>query len=377
LRIVVSAPGRVCLFGEHMDWCGHCVIPAAIDARIYVEASPLPGSISEVRSFKPFQTKAFFNLRDIRIDPVSDLRYVGAVLKAMLLEERITSQDSSLIRFVKGKDLTKDVAATEVGRDYEDLPVKKGLSSSAALCVAVAVATDITARPPSSTGLISNSQKENFERTIEGNLVTYANLAYIAERKILGVNCGQMDQYASAYGGILSIDCSREPAKVDKLKMKRVIPIVIGDTNQQKDTPRILAWLGDRFKRKEKLFMEGIDGIARVVSDARKELDKESPNLEKVGELMNKNQQYLSRNLNVSGECPISPSNLDKLVNAALDGGAVGAKLTGSGGGGCVVALCESEGQRNPVRQAIKKAGGRAYSTSLATEGIRLELLEP
>ena len=376
MRIVVSAPGRACLFGEHMDWCGHSVIPAAIDARMYIEASPLPGSVTEVRSFKPFQTQASFDLRDIEIDPSSDLRYVGAVLRAMLLEKRMTTENALAIRFLKGEDLVKNASAMESGRNFEDLPVKKGLSSSAALCVAVAAAADIVAGMPPSTRSLSANLLKNLERTVEGNLMRYANLAYIGERKILGVNCGQMDQYASAYGGILSIDCSSEPAKVDRLKMKATIPLVIGDTEQQKDTPRILAWLGERFKKKEKLFMEGVDGIVRIVSDARKELDKLDPNLKKVGELMNQNQRYLSQNLNVSGECPISPSNLDKLVNAALDGGALGAKISGSGGGGCIVALCENEMQQNQVAQAMEKTGGKAYSTSLAAKGIRIELLE-
>jgi galactokinase len=374
LRIVVSAPGRVCLFGEHMDWCGHSVIPAAIDARMFVEASPILGHDIEVHSFRPFQTEASFDLRRIKIDPDSDLRYVGAVLKEMLLEKRITSGKAFAIRLLRGKDVTKRGNMANVGQPFNDLPVRGGLSSSAALCVAVAAAADLITGTPPSTQLSSTDLKSSFERTLDTNLSRYANFAYAGERKILRINCGQMDQYASAYGGILSIDCSIVPAKVNRLKIERSIPLVIGDTCQQKDTPRILAWLGKRFKHKESLFMEGVEGIVKVVSEAKKELDRSDPDLRNVGELMNLNQQYLSKNLKVSGECPISPSNLDKLVKAALDAGALGAKVSGSGGGGCIVALCKSEAERMGVADAIEKATGKAYATRITAKGLSIEL---
>ena len=92
---------------------------------------------------------------------------------------------------------------------------------------------------------------------------------------------------------------------------------------------------------------------------------------------MNLNQGYLSKNLKVSGDCPISPSNLDKLLGAALSAGALGAKVSGSGGGGCMVALCESESQRQEIGEAIKKAGGNVYTTRIATKGLRVEAVEP
>jgi mevalonate kinase len=212
--------------------------------------------------------------------------------------------------------------------------------------------------------------------TIDRNVARYANLAYVGERKILGVNCGQMDQYASAYGGVLFVDCSSEPAEVRRISVGGKVPLIIGDTQQAKDTPRILAWLGERFRKREKLFMEGVKGILEVVMEARKELERISPNLKRIGELMNLNQLYLSKNLRVSGDCPISPSNLDKLISGALDAGAAGAKVSGSGGGGCIIALTENEEKRKEVAEAIEKAGGKAYPTEIPPKGARLESLE-
>jgi galactokinase len=73
------------------------------------------------------------------------------------------------------------------------IPVGTGLSSSAALCISAAYAIS-----------------EALELGID-TLMSAAEIAYTAERKRLGINCGQMDPYASAQGGLCYIDYSTEP----------------------------------------------------------------------------------------------------------------------------------------------------------------------
>lgn len=363
MKGLVSAPGRVCLFGEHMDWCGYYVIPAAIDMRSFLEFSSLnrPGVI-EVYSYPPFNTFTEYNLKDLKVDLASDLKYIGGVLKAMLKEGHLKGNESLKLRFIKAEDAQKLA-------NYDnliDLPVKKGLSSSAAISVATAAAVDYA------INWLKNTKNPYEDNSL---LTRYASLAYVGENKILGINCGQMDQYASAFGGLLFVDCRFEPARVEHLNPKSEIPLVIGDTGQNKDTPRILAWLGERFKRKEPVFMEGVKGIVNVVLEAREELSKAKPDLYKLGELMNVNQHYLARHLKVSGECPVSPNRLDTLIEAALNAGALGAKLSGSGGGGVMIALCLPE-DVDSVIKAIRKSGGHPYITRIAEKGLRLEYLE-
>jgi galactokinase len=82
---------------------------------------------------------------------------------------------------------------------------------------------------------------KNLEKSNETSLKQIADIAYTAERKILQINCGQMDQYASALGNVLYLDCSVEPAKPCFLRPKLNLPLVIGDTGQAKNTQRILA----------------------------------------------------------------------------------------------------------------------------------------
>ena len=122
-------------------------------------------------------------------------------------------------------------------------------------------------------------------------------------------------------------------------------------------------------------FLEGVNGIVSVVLEAKRELSKSKPDLYKLGELMNLNQHYLAKYLKVSGDCPISPNRLDVLIKAASDAGALGAKLSGSGGGGAMVALCLPE-DVGRVSEAIRSVGGHPYVTKVADTGLRLEYFE-
>jgi galactokinase len=373
-KILVSAPGRICLFGEHMDWCRHQVLACAVDMRTFVEAEVTDDNVVEAFSFLPFTRQEKFFMQDLSINWNSDLKYVGGVLSALkkrrILPYKIKGMKLSLLR---ASDVQEQLNRGDDDKILNDLPVSKGLSSSAAMCVAISAAIDLTHRLRN-MDLQDQSSVRDYVSKRE-TLAFYADTAYTGERKELGINCGQMDQYASAFGGILHIDCTHEPAKVNRLKPKTELPLVIGDTKQPKDTPKILGWLGERFATKETKFIEGMNNIVKIVKEARKELEKPSTNRRKIGELMNENQQYLAEYLQVSGNCPVSPSRLDDLIAAALKAGALGAKLSGSGGGGCMSALCEP-GDEDRIAERIKDEGGQAYITKVAMQGIRIELME-
>ena len=348
-----------------MDWCGQSVIAAALDLRTFVNAEKTPRRSIEITSFPPFTVKTLFDPDSPSIDMQSDLRYAQATLIA--LQRDGVKIPGMRISFLQAHEVQLSLphASRSINRSFtlEDLPVKRGLSSSAAACVAVSAAADmLSSEKP--IDLAREFSKEELSR--------YADLAYTAERKILGVNCGQMDQYSSAFGGLVHIDCTAEPAKVTPLRAKKELPMVVGDTGQEKDTPRILGWLGERLKSEEKDFMGGMRNIVRIVEEAKRELQTPSPNRKRIGELMNRNQYFLSKYLKVSGDCPISPSRLDQLIDAAHSAGAHGAKLSGSGGGGAMIALCDPDNQER-IGEAIKEAAGQPLLSRVASEGFRIE----
>ena len=71
----------------------------------------------------------------------------------------------------------------------------------------------------------------------------------------------------------------------------------------------------------------------------------------------------------------VSVPQAERLIDAALAAGALGAKISGSGGGGIVIALVTPE-QKETVAAAISNAGGRAYVVTTGTNGVRLEAAE-
>jgi mevalonate kinase len=357
-----------------MDWCGHHVLACAVDMRVFLEAEAAQGNVVEVSSFPPFTVRDSFNLENISWNPRSDLRYIGGVLKAFQKKKDLPYKiQGAKTRFLRAEEVQKRLTAKHSDAEFKDLPVSKGLSSSAAMCVVISAAIDLTHRfqdfnPKNRCSVIDYVSRPE-------TLTFYADMAYTGERKELGVNCGQMDQYASAFGGILHIDCTEEPAKVNRLNPKTELPMVIGDTRQPKDTPKVLGWLGERFKAKEPKFIEGMRNIIKIVEEAKKELEKQSPSRRKIGGLMNENQHYLKNHLRISGDCPVSPSRLDDLIDASLKAGALGAKLSGSGGGGCMIALCEP-GDETKIARAIGEAGGEPYITKVVDQGVRIESID-
>lgn len=80
---------------------------------------------------------------------------------------------------------------------------------------------------------------------------------------------------------------------------------------------------------------------------------------------MNANQKLLA-------EVGVSSEPLERLIHAARKAGALGAKLTGAGGGGCMIALC-SHDKLKQVADAIEKQGGKAFVAKKTEEGVKIE----
>lgn len=327
---VYSVPGRVCLFGDHMDWIGKSVITLAIDKRIFCKIKKNDSNLCRLKSYAPFDESYEISMGDFTLNLETDFRYVEAVLS--VLKNKYDLNEGFDLEFVKPHPI--------IG---ESLPAGKGLSSSASLCVSTAAAIQ-------SIYITSILKRTDFAQLC-------AEIAYIAEHDVLGINCGRMDPYACALGGIQFINCDIENFHWQRLARLSNLSIVIGDSCKIKDTERILGWLKNRYNEEDQILLHGIREISKVVSDAYILLTQEVIDSKKLGELMDKNQYFIQNNLLTSGDCPISPSNLNELIDASKKAGAIGAKVTGSGGGGCMLALCHPKRVDNIIK-AINDSGG-------------------
>ncbi|MGC9005687.1 MAG: mevalonate kinase, partial [Candidatus Micrarchaeia archaeon] len=215
-----------------------------------------------------------------------------------------------------------------------ELPAGAGVGSSAALAVAIAKAVN-------SQFKLGKSEKE------------ICNAAYESEKIYHGTPSG-IDNTAATYGGVIVFRKRKAGNLIKRLKLKRPFYVVIGISGKQGITKELVGMVRKKKEQNEKWFSGVLSKYARISKQALNAVQK--GNLIKVGELMNENQLLLR-------EIGVSTKELEDIVNIARANGALGAKLTGAGGGGCAIALAENEEKARKISEAVKKAGyGSFYS---------------
>lgn len=167
-----------------------------------------------------------------------------------------------------------------------------------------------------------------------------------------------IDNTAAVFGGILLFKKNLEggPNKIEKMKLKQPIEIVLGNSGKTSSTKEVVA---DVKKLKEEKPTE-----TKRIFEEYNELVKEAKtallgfDLKKTGELMNKNHELLQK-------ITVSCSELDEMVKTAKQAGAFGAKLTGTGRGGLMIALTPGKEIQQKVSDAIEEKGFQTFKTSI------------
>lgn len=135
---------------------------------------------------------------------------------------------------------------------------------------------------------------------------------------------------------------------VERLYMKKPVEIVIGSTGKVANTKAMVEGVAERKKKDPAKYDPLFKQAESLAVAGRKAL--EEGDLKKAGSLMNENHRILQ-------EIGVSSKELDQLVDTARKQGAFGAKLTGGGGGGCMVALTGGKEVSGKVVGAFKGAG--------------------
>ena len=177
-------------------------------------------------------------------------------------------------------------------------------------------------------------------------------IAYEGEKGYHGTPSG-VDNTASTYGGLLWYVRGQEPT-IDHIRIKNPVEIVMGNTGTVANTKAAVAGVKERKEKFPEKYAKIFSEASEVVQAARKAL--EAYNLDEVGKLMNLNHTLLQK-IEVSNEA------LDMLVKTARDAGAVGAKLTGGGLGGYMVALTPGIMLQEKVANSIEKKGFSVLKT--------------
>lgn len=220
-----------------------------------------------------------------------------------------------------------------------DIPPGAGLGSSAAVSVAMTTAINAC--------LNLNLSKSEI-----------SDVAFEAEKIVHGTPSG-IDNTIATHGSIILY----EKGVIKPVEIKSSIPLVIGDTGVERNTAEWVRKVRLRRDRQRNVVIPIINSIGKLVMESLKFLDKND--LEALGELMDINQGLLEA-------IGVSTFELNKLINVARLNGAYGAKLTGAGGGGCMIALSPKTKQKQ-IANAILEAGGKPIITNISQEGAKIE----
>jgi len=219
-----------------------------------------------------------------------------------------------------------------------DLIAASGVGASAAQCTSLARALSKT------FNLKLNNEEIN-------------EAAYEGEKAYHGTPSG-IDNTASTYGGLIWFIKNMGSGKntMELLQSPRKMLIVVANSGITASTTEVVADVRrlkeENPKKIEKIFGE----YKKLAEEARKALLE--GDTATVGSLMNQNHRMLQQ-ITVSGEIN------DKLVEIALENGAIGAKLTGTGRGGLVISLAENEDIQEKIANATEKKGYSAWKTTI------------
>jgi mevalonate kinase len=181
--------------------------------------------------------------------------------------------------------------------------------------------------------------------------------AYEGERAYHGTPSG-IDNTASTYGGLIWFVKNLSGGKntMELISSPKKMPLIIANSGITASTTEVVADVR-RFKEAEpEKFNKIFNDYKNLSVKAKKALLE--GNADTLGNLMNLNHELLQK-ITVSGEIN------DKLVDIAIKNGAIGAKMTGTGRGGLVIALVENEAQQEKIAQAIKNEGYDAWRTMI------------
>lgn len=294
--------GKVILFNEHFVVYGIPAIASAIDRKTMAEVKKCEGK-----------------------DIIHDNREATPGYK----EEKREQQKESIERIKKVMGINECIEIWLGG----DLKAASGIGASAASCAAIARAI-----------------ADEFGMKLDDERIN--EIAYEGEKAYHG-NPSGIDNTCAVFGGLVWFVKGRG---IEKLKIDEPVEIVMGDTGIVANTKKAVEGVRERREKYKEKYDEIFEKAEKLVYEAREALL--NMDWKKVGKLMNENHELLQ-------EIGVSCKELDFLVDIAIQNGAYGAKMTGGGLGGYMVALTPGNELQEKVAKAIEREGFYALRTKI------------
>ena len=310
MKSKASAPGKVILFGEHFVVYGVKTILCSINKRVTVTAEKISDK------------KIFINseIGNLILEPNKSITEINSPLKPFyyLANKVIKNRDTGI----------------QIKIDSE-IPLGVGLGSSSACCVAGAAAI---------FKLFGDISKEEI-----------LELAIEAERTIFE-NTSGADCTVCVYGGIMEYDKKQGFKKIED---EPNFQLVIANSNIEHSTESMVSEVKEFTIKNKEEFSKLLDQELELVEDVLKLLKKN--NVIEIGEKVNQNQEYLET-------IGISNNQLREMVEIGQKT-SFGAKITGSGGGGCIFAITDESNLENTLKE-FKDNNFECFSVEIDFKGL-------
>ena len=310
MKSKASAPGKVILFGEHFVVYGVKAILCSINKRVTVTAE------------KTSERKISINseIGKLVLEPNKSILEINSPLKPFY--------------YLANKAIENEDTGIHIEIDSE-IPLGVGLGSSSACCVAGSAAI---------FKLFGEISKEEIlKRAIEAERTIFKNTS--------GADCT-----VCAYGGIMEYDKNRGFKKIED---EPNFQLVIANSNIEHSTQSMVFKVKE-FENKNKEEFSRLSNLeSKLVEDVLK-LVKEKKTKE-IGKKMNQNQEYLET-------IGISNNELTKMIKIGQES-SFGAKITGSGGGGCIFALTNELDLQNTLKE-FKDNNYECFSAKIDFKGL-------
>ena len=373
--VTASAPGKCILFGEHAVVYGHPAVAVAIDQRISLKIQPSPNNLwlldgSSLNMNRNPHIKGLIEKLWPEKDgaPALSIHIKGNIPRASGLgsSASLSVAFAAALRMARGRWVSK----TDGIQQQHWL---EGFGSS------------ITNSEPydNSPGFFTTQSQDDMSHITSKDSVDYDECAILAHSVEAAAQQGRaspMDSSTCSHGGIVIISDVVEPS-IDYLYQRTLamkdatrqwhihnmsppsnsddVYLVIGNTGVHAPTGKQVAKVADMLQQ-DPSRMKEIDTIGQIGRRGIKAL-KEG-DFAAVGRTMTENQLMLS-------SIGVSSPELDNLIKAASPS-SLGAKLTGAGGGGCMVALTKNPKETS---DAIELAGGRTLISRLGSSGLSID----
>ncbi len=314
--IKASAPGKVLLFGEHSVVYKKPALAIAINKRAYATVRKIKERKIIIRTPDLNLEHAYDNNSEYNNSPTYPIYYVA---KKIL----------DISEYNQGLEITIK----------SEIPIGGGLGSSAAVSVVTAYAV--------SRILDLKFNKEQVSK-----------IAYEGEKILHGTPSG-IDNTISTWGGALEF----YNGKIERLNINDTPPLIIVNTKISRSTKQLVEKVRQLYNRNPDIVKHIFDAMGSIAKIGKESLLK--GDWERIGELMNINQGLLA-------SIGVSNHIIENIIGTALKNGALGGKITGAGGGGCLLILTKENNQQN-IQKMLQNQNIEVITATISKEGVRDE----